>query len=286
MLALAVVILFVAAPWRSEPIAAPPPAATHATSAPAPTPTPTEQPTPPQSSQAALAAVPLAFFDAAIAALPDPATLHPATAWQVATPRAPLVGLYASPGAASPVIAALGSTVPTINRPTAVAVYGTEGGMILISTPSRRTVPGSGAPSAPSATFAWARAADFILTPIDRIVEVDNATSTVSIVTREGALVASEKARLGTPTDPTPAATSTYMEANYVDPRVTYTDGNPISLTGAHSSLLPGFGGNSALTALHYYPDPTGSSHGCVRVSAAMTRALAKLPVGTPIVFS
>ncbi|WP_369824090.1 L,D-transpeptidase [Frondihabitans sp. PAMC 28766] len=60
----------------------------------------------------------------------------------------------------------------------------------------------------------------------------------------------------------------------------------PISLTGAHSSLLPGFGGNSALTALHYYPDPTGSSHGCVRVSAAMTRALAKLPVGTPIVFS
>jgi hypothetical protein len=71
----------------------------------------------------------------------------------------------------------------------------------------------------------------------------------------------------------------------YVDTRVAYTQGNPIILTGAHSSRIPSYGGNAALTALHYYPDPTGSSHGCVRISAEMTRTLAALPVGTPIRF-
>jgi hypothetical protein len=283
-----VVTALVVAPWRHDP--APVALSRPSASAPAGTVTPTPSPTaaavPPQASQAALAAAPLAFFDAVIPTLPDPASLHPKTTWQVAVPRAPLVGLYQTPVASAPVIAALGSTVPTIDRPTAVAVYGVEGGMILISTPSRRTVPGQGSASAPSATFAWARAADFTLTRIQRIVAVDDAAGTISIVGPNGLASARESARLGTASDPTPAATSTYMEANYVDTRIAYTQGNPIALTGAHSSLLPGYGGNSALTALHFYPDPTGSSHGCVRISADMTRKLAALPVGTPIVFS
>lgn len=288
LVAVIVVAVVVAAPWRHDPapVAASSPTPTAAEPRPTPTPTPTAAAVPPQATQAALAAAPLAFFDAVIPTLPDPASLHPETTWQIAVPRSPLVGLYQTPSASAPVIAALGATVPTIQRPTAVAVYGVQGGMILISTPSRRTVPGQGAPSAPSATFAWARAADFTLTRIQRIVEVDNARATISIVGPNGLASAREGARLGTAADPTPAATSTYMEANYIDARIAYTQGNPITLTGAHSSLLPGYGGNSALTALHFYPDPTGSSHGCVRISADMTRKLAALPVGTPIVFS
>jgi hypothetical protein len=108
----------------------------------------------------------------------------------------------------------------------------------------------------------------------------------VEVVAKDGTVSASETARLGTPDDPTPVATATYLEADYVDPHVTYTEGHPIALTGAHSARIPSFGGNSALTALHYYPDASGSSHGCVRVSAAMTAAIATLPVGTPIQFS
>lgn len=253
-----------------------------------PTPTPTALPdaVPTAPTGSALAAVPLAFYDAVIPALPDPAALDPESTWQIAAPLHPLVGLYAAPGADQTLIAALGSRVPSVNTPTAVAVYGAERGMILISTPSRRTVPGAGSPSAPSATFAWARAADFRITAIDRVVKVDNATSVISIVDRSDRAAHSETARLGTATDPTPADTSTYLEADYIDTRIAYTQGNPIALTGAHSSLLPGYGGNSALTALHFYPELTGSSHGCVRISADMTRALAALPVGTPVLFS
>ncbi|GAB2980798.1 hypothetical protein [Frigoribacterium salinisoli] len=47
--------------------------------------------------------------------------------------------------------------------------------------------------------------------------------------------------------------------------------------------LLASYGGDSALTALHFSPDPTGSAHGCVRVPAAVTEPLAELPLGTAI---
>ncbi|PZF65059.1 hypothetical protein DEI81_02825 [Curtobacterium sp. MCBD17_013] len=258
---------------------------------PTPAPTPTLAAVPPPVGPQALAALPLAYYDAVIPGLLDGTTAHPANQWEIATPRQALVPLYASPAADSAPIAALGATVPTVNRPAATAVWGrspgADGGMVLVSTPSRKSTPGTnGVATAPSATFAWARAADFTLTRTDRMIRVDNATSTIAIVTESGATATSEAARLGTPTDPTPAATSTYMEADYVDTRIAYTEGHPIALTGAHSALLPGYGGNSALTALHYYPDPTGSSHGCVRISAAMTAALATLPVGTPIQFT
>lgn len=252
---------------------------------PTPKPKPTSAPAPALASQAALARVPLAFYDAAIAALPDPATLHPKTTWQIARPVRPLTALYATPATSAVPIAALSKTVTTVDTPTAVAVYGRQGDMVLVSTPSRRTVPGATTPSAPSATFAWARAADLRFTAIDRVVEVSNATSEIAIVTRAGVTTVTEKAVLGTPGDPTPAKTSSYIEADYVDTRIAYTEGNPIALTGAHSSLLPGYGGNSALTALHFYPGEGGNSHGCVRISAAMTKSLATLPVGTPVLF-
>jgi hypothetical protein len=252
--------------------------------APRPSATPTVPPAPPKPTQEQLAAVPLAFYDGLIPALLDSTTVAPSNQWQVATPIDPLVALYATPATDATPIAALGSTVPTVDTPTAVAVYGVSGDMILVSTPARNATPAPGKP-APSATFAWARAADFTIAKITQTVMVDNAGSTISIVSPTGAVSASETARLGTPNDPTPAATWSYIESIYTDALVAYTHGNPISLTGAHSSTLAGFGGNSALTALHFYPDATGSSHGCVRVSAAMTKSLAALPVGTPVIF-
>lgn len=252
--------------------------------APRPSASPTVVPAPPKPTQEQLAAVPLAFYDGLIPALLDSTTVSPSNQWEVATPIAPLVALYASPAPDAAPIAALGSTVPTVNTATAVAVYGVSGEMILVSTPSRNATPKPGKP-APSSTFAWARAADFSITKITQTVMVDNASSTISIVSSTGVVSASEIARLGTPDDPTPAATWSYIESIYTDARVAYTHGNPISLTGAHSSTLAGYGGNSALTALHFYPDPTGSSHGCVRVSASMTKSLAALPVGTPVIF-
>ncbi|PZE84171.1 L,D-transpeptidase [Curtobacterium sp. MCBD17_032] len=259
-----------------------------------PTPTPSATPlpaVPERPSDSALAALPLAFHDAVIGGLLDGSQVDAENAWTTATPTAPLVPLYASPDADAAPVATLSSSVSTINTPTATAVWGRsagqDGGMVLVSTPSRNRTPGDGGvATAPSATFAWARAADFTLTGVDRVVRVDNEASTIAIVRRDGSVQTSEPARLGTPQDPTPTDTKTYMEANYVDPQVPYTQGHPISLTGAHSATLAGYGGNAALTALHYYPDPNGSSHGCVRISAAMTEALAGLPIGTPIEFS
>ncbi|MCS6576606.1 L,D-transpeptidase [Curtobacterium poinsettiae] len=260
-----------------------------------PTPSATRTPTlaavPAAPSDATLAALPLAFHDAVVPQLLDGSDVEPEDTWQIATPRTSLVALYASPSSRARPVATLSHLVSTINRPAATAVWGRspgkDGGMLLVSTPSRNRTPGDGGdPDAPSATFAWARAADFTVVRTDRMITVDVAASTVSVVTRSGKVTATEAARLGTPEDPTPADTATYVEAAYVDTRVAYTQGNPIILTGAHSSRIPSYGGNAALTALHYYPDPTGSSHGCVRISAEMTRTLAALPVGTPIRFS
>ena len=255
------------------------------------TPTATLPPVPPAPSDTELAALPLAYHDAVVPQLLDGSRTHPENAWTIATPRAPLVALYADPSPTARPIATLASTVSTIETPAATAVWGRsageDGGMLLVSTPARNRTPGDGGDAtAPSATFAWARAADFTLTPADRMIRVDVQTSTVSVVDRDGQTAAQEPARLGTPDDPTPTATATYVEAAYVDARVAYTQGNPIILTGAHSSRIPEYGGNAALTALHYYPDPTGSSHGCVRISAEMTKTLAALPVGTAIEFT
>lgn len=259
-----------------------------------PTPSATRTPTlaavPAAPSDATLAALPLAFHDAVVPQLLDGSDVEPEDTWQIATPRTSLVALYASPSSRARPVATLSHLVSTINRPAATAVWGRspgkDGGMLLVSTPSRNRTPGDGGdPDAPSATLAWARAADFTVVRTDRMITVDVAASTVSVVTRSGKVTATEAARLGTPEDPTPADTATYVEAAYVDTRVAYTQGNPIILTGAHSSRIPSYGGNAALTALHYYPDPTGSSHGCVRISAEMTRTLAALPVGTPIRF-
>ncbi|WIA98830.1 L,D-transpeptidase [Curtobacterium sp. MCBA15_012] len=261
----------------------------------APTPTPTPTPAlpavPAAPSAETLAALPLAYHDAVVPALLDGTRVQPEEQWTIATPNAPLVALYADPAATAAPVATLASTVTTLDTPAVTAVWGRspglDGGMVLVSTPARNRTPGDGGdPTAPSATFAWARAADFTLASVDRMIRVDVAASTVSVVGRDGAVSATETARLGTPDDPTPTGTATYVEAAYVDARVTYTQGNPIILTGAHSSRIPQYGGNAALTALHYYPDPTGSSHGCVRISAAMTKTLAALPVGTPVWFT
>lgn len=293
--ALAVVVAAATTAWalsgtgqeaRPTPVAAAPSATR--------TPTPSRTPlpaVPARPSDAALAALPLAFHDAVIGGLLDGSQVDAENHWTTATPKTPLVPLYASPDADAAPVATLSSSVSTLNTPTVTAVWdrapGRDGGMVLVSTPSRNRTPGDGGvATAPSATFAWARAADFTLTGVDRVVRVDNQASTIAIVRRDGSVQTSEAARLGTPQDPTPADTKTYMEANYVDPQVAYTQGHPISLTGAHSATLAGYGGNAALTALHYYPDPNGSSHGCVRISAAMTEALAGLPIGTPIEFS
>ncbi|MFJ4219133.1 L,D-transpeptidase [Curtobacterium luteum] len=257
-----------------------------------PVPEPTREPAIPSApSDAELAALPLAFHDAVIPQLLDGTTTHPENQWSIATPKAGLVPLYASPAASAPAVATLASTVSTIETPAATAVWGRStgqhGGMVLVSTPARNRTPGDGGhPTAASATFAWARATDFTFTAVDRMIEVDVSASTVSVTARDGTVSATEVARLGSPDDPTPTATATYIEAAYVDGRVAYTQGNPIILTGAHSSRIAQYGGNAALTALHYYPDPTGSSHGCVRVSAAMTKTLARLPVGTAIRFT
>lgn len=269
-----------------QPNEAPTPAPTTASTPPqVPSAAPTPPPTPPKLTQEELAGFPLAFYDGLIPTLLDSTTVAPSNQWKVATPNAPLVALYATPATDATPIAALGNVVPTVKTPTSVAIYGVSGDMILVSTPSRNATPAPGKPAS-SATFAWARAADFTITNIAQTVMIDNLHSTISIVSPTGKVSTSEVARLGTTDDPTPAATWSYIESIYTDARVTYTHGNPISLTGAHSSTLSGYGGNSALTALHFYPDASGNSHGCVRVSAAMTKALAALPVGTPIIFS
>jgi hypothetical protein len=235
-------------------------------------------------------AAPLAYYNAVIPLLLLATQVNPSVMWKIATPVRDEVPLYAVMSSTAAPIAKLAAgalTTPhsvdigTTNR-TTVSVFGVNGGWILIGTPARTTVPHNGAP-APAVSFAYARASDFTLTAITKKIVVDTAQSTISVIDSNGTVLSTDTATIGAADTPTPQGYG-YIEASYIDPKQG-TANTPINLTSAHSSTLPTYGTDQALTAIHWEAHLSGShSHGCIRVSIAMANNVAPL-VGYPVVF-
>lgn len=238
----------------------------------------------PAWTQEALGELPLAFYDAVIPGLLSADDVKVSVGFETATPLAAKTGLYLEPNVGASPVAWLAST--TVESATALGVFGRYGDWLLVGTPSRAVLPSVNGGTAPSSTFAWVRGADFTVSQVDAAVVVDTSLSTITIIGRDGAIRASEPATLGTDGVPTPVGTMTYIQATYRDPTgQQFTEGHPIILTGAHSATLDEYNGNAGLTGIHYSNASSPFSKGCVRVSAAMTEALAALPTGTPVEF-
>lgn len=261
--------------------------ATHATKA---SPMPTSVPAPPSTTTSEVNAAPLAYYDAVIPQLLVASEIKPSLMWEIATPKSAEVPLYAAMSTKADPVAKLAAgalTRPdsvdssTANR-TVVSVFGSAGGWILIGTPARTAVPHAGAPT-PAVSFAYARKSDFTMTSIAKKIVVNIAKSTISIVGTDGTVFSTDVATIGAADTPTPQGYG-YVEASYVDPRQG-TGNTPINLTNAHSSTLPKYGPDQALTAIHWEAHLAGAhSHGCIRVSIAMANSVAPL-IGYPVIF-
>jgi lipoprotein-anchoring transpeptidase ErfK/SrfK len=91
----------------------------------------------------------------------------------------------------------------------------------------------------------------------------------------------------GTKGTPTPAG-RTFLLASLVPSPPTYS---PLILPlGLHSDTLTSYGGGPGTVGLHGWPDPAvfghPDSHGCVRVPPAALRALARVPLGSPVMIT
>jgi lipoprotein-anchoring transpeptidase ErfK/SrfK len=109
-----------------------------------------------------------------------------------------------------------------------------------------------------------------------RLTVLDSGRSLGSWTVAEGAT--------GTPTP----AGRTFLLALLAPRYPTYS---PLILPlGVHSDTLTTFGGGPGTVALHGWPDPAvfghAVSHGCVRVPAAALRALARVPLGSPVMIA
>jgi hypothetical protein len=244
----------------------------------------------PRTALGEVNAAPLAYYDAVIPHLLNASQAHPRVTWEIATPIGSAVPLYSQIATtAVPVakLAAAALTTPTAfavakDYPTVVSVFGTFGGWILIGTPARIMVPHSPT-TAPAISYAYARAADFRLQQVAKMVVVDTSTSTISIVTAAGKILATDNATIGAADTPTPHGFG-YIEASYIDPKQG-TGTTPINLTNAHSSTLATYGADQALTAIHWEAHLAGAhSHGCIRVSISMADQVSHL-LGYPVEF-
>lgn len=260
-----------------------PPAATAPSQSVAP------EPAIPQAlSQDDLAALPYVYYDALLPELLDAGSTEvlPEIRWQVATPIAAKTGIYATATSASEPVGYLDAT--TVETPTALPVYGTQAGWLLVGTPARNVLPSQSEGAPVAATFGWVRAADFAITEVESVVRVNVAEHAISIENKDGEVTAAEQSlTLGSPEAPTPSAgTLSYVSAIYTDAEdQPWTGGEPIALLGAHSETLDSYSGNAGLTAIHYSTSGGSHSHGCVRVSAEIARIIGALPVGTTVIF-
>lgn len=255
----------------------------------APSPSATPEPAiPPALSQDDLAGLPHVYYDALIPELLDAGSpgIAPEVTWQVATPIAAKTGIYATATASSEPVGYIDAT--TVETPTALPVYGTRAGWLLVGTPARNVLPSQSEGTSVAATFGWVRAADFTVSTVESVVRVHVADHAISIETKDGEVTAAEQSlTLGSPEAPTPSAgTLSYVSAIYTDAEdQPWTGGEPIALLGAHSETLDSYNGNAGLTAIHYSTSGGSHSHGCVRVSAETARIIGALPVGTPVIF-
>ena len=93
---------------------------------------------------------------------------------------------------------------------------------------------------------------------------------------------------IGGPETPTPAGRTFLLALTSPKSKASYS---PLILPlGAHSPTLDTFGGGPGTVAFHGWPDKKvfgqAVTHGCIRVPANALKALAKLPLGTPVLIA
>jgi L,D-transpeptidase catalytic domain len=106
-------------------------------------------------------------------------------------------------------------------------------------------------------------------------------------LTDAGRILGSWTVAVGAASTPTPAG-RTFLLASAAPVHPTFS---PLILPlGVHSGALASFDGGPGTVALHGWPDPAvfghPVSHGCVRVPAPALQALARVPIGTPVMIT
>jgi lipoprotein-anchoring transpeptidase ErfK/SrfK len=202
------------------------------------------------------------------AAPSDPAPFAPETG-TVLHPVATRV-VYARPG--GPPVAALPAT--QLSGPTWVPVVQSQAGWDRVLLPSR-----------PNRSTGWiylgGGGVQTAYSPDQ--VEINLATRRLTVLD-DGHDLGSWTVADGAASTPTPAG-RTFLLASLAPRNPTYS---PLILPlGAHSDTLTTYGGGPGTVALHGWPDPAvfghAVSHGCVRVPPAALRALARIPLGSPV---
>jgi len=189
-------------------------------------------------------------------------------------------GTVAHPTRAVPVSATPGgpavATLPDkeLGGPTWVPVVETKPGWQRVLLPSR-----------PNGATGWITAGkDKVQTAHSPYtIKVDTSARRLSLL-KSGRSLGTWTVAVGAPKTPTPAG-RTFILASLAPAKPTYS---PLILpVGAHSESLDTFGGGPGTVAFHGWPQKSvfgqAVTHGCVRVPADALRALAKVPLGTPV---
>lgn len=197
----------------------------------------------------------------------------------VASPTGVAVPVFRAPGEAP--VAQLrrdqqydGSTVPVVEQ---------QEHWLRVLLPARSGLPSQGVTGQQT---GWVRAADVTVTASDHAVSVNLTTGEI-VVTGPDGQVTMAGFGYGTAATPTPVG-RTYIMTMFTEPALTYTRGLPVVALAVQSPTLDGFSGQDvAVTAFHYHDARAGAiSNGCIRVDEATIRALAALPLGTPVVIT
>jgi len=220
-------------------------------------------------SSAQIARLPAATTDGTTpSAPPDPAPFAPETG-TVLHPETTRV-VYARPGGAP--VAALPAT--QLGSPTWVPVVQSQPGWDRVLLPAR-----------PNRSTGWiylgGGGLEAAYSPYQ--VRINLATRRLTILD-EGHNLGSWTVADGAASTPTPTG-RTFLLASLAPRQPSYS---PLIIPlGAHSDTLDTYGGGPGTIALHGWPDPAvfgyAVTHGCVRVPAAALRALARIPLGSPV---
>jgi lipoprotein-anchoring transpeptidase ErfK/SrfK len=220
-------------------------------------------------SSAQIARLPTATTDGSTpSAPPDPAPFAPETG-TVLHPEATRV-VYARPG--GPPVAALPAT--QLGSPTWVPVVQSQPGWDRVLLPAR-----------PNRSTGWIYLGGGGLQTARSSYQVQiNLAARRLTILNQGRSLGSWTVADGAASTPTPTG-RTFLLASLAPSHPTYS---PLILPlGAHSDTLTTSGGGPGTVALHGWPDPAvfghAVSHGCVRVPAAALRALARIPLGSPV---
>jgi hypothetical protein len=181
--------------------------------------------------------------------------------------------IYSRPG--GPAVAVL--PVTELGSPTWVPVVQTQPGWDRILLPTR-----------PNHSTGWIYLAGGGLQTADTPYQINiNLTTYRLTILDAGHSLGTWTVAKGAPGTPTPTG-RTFLLASLVPQQPTYS---PLILPlGTHSDTLTTYGGGPGTVGLHGWPTPAvfghAVSHGCVRVPAAALRALARIPLGSPIMIT